>query len=302
MTSELHSVQLKVASGTETITVQLLDSGGNIVPADPSGATTIALVVTDSWQSFKQLWNTAAKLVTPSLDSNAYEKWVRNRVVAGMTTGQSFDIVAIRPILLRGLTNPIQLKYGGFASDDLKTYTNGDYLVIGPVPYGLLPKPRGVFGRRRQIVPTTAAELHTALDMVFGPTALTNLMRDFDAEGYLSSLTLWDKSNTPQISAHDLTIDFWKTNVTLAAAGAAFAASDAEGLEHLGGLTIDSTEWKDVGSTGQRVTLPANDSRMGIHLIPKLGTRDVYVSGYTEGTPTPASTSDLILNASVIDA
>lgn len=301
MTSELHSVQLKVASGTETITVQLLDSGGKLVPAEPSGATTIALVVTTDWQTFEQLWDTAARVVNPNLDTT-YKKWCRNRAVAGTLTSESFDIVAIRPLCLRGLTVPIQLNYGGFAEDDVKTYSNGDYLVIGPVPFGLLPKPRGVYGRRVQIVHTNLAELHTALDMVFAPVAISNLMRDIDAEGYLSGMSLWDKSNTPQISAHDLTFDFWKSNVTLAAAGAAFAASDTEALEHLGGFTIDSTEWKDVAATGQRFTMPANDDRLGIHLLPRLGTRDVYVSAYTEGTPTPASTTDLIANYSVIDA
>lgn len=304
MTSELFTAQLKVASSTASLTVQLIDANGRNVPFHPSGTATGALVVTDSWQNFEQLWLTAVRLVDPSVSDSDYREYIRRGVNRANPNKVGYGVVAIKPLIIRGITDsiPIQLRLSSVVDDAVKTYANGDVLRLGQVPHLLLDKPRGVYGRDRQITHVTAAELHAAQDMVVAAVAIPNFMRDIDAEGYLSKLALWDKSNTPQISAYDLVVDFWWSNVTLAAAGAAFAATDAEALFWLGGFTIESTEWKDVGGTGQRVLVAAGDHRNGIHLKPKAGTRDVYVSYYTDGTPTPASTSDLVANYSVIDA
>lgn len=304
MTSELFTAQFKVASSTASLTVQLIDADGRNVPFHPSGTATGTLVFTTSWQSFEDLWLTAVRLVDPSISDADYREYVRRGVNRINPNKVGYGVVAIKPLVVSGITDavPIQMRLGGVVDSTVKTYANGDYLKIGQVPHNLLDKPRGVFGRSRQIVHTTAAELHSALDVVVAAVAIPNFLRDIDAEGYLSTMGLVDKSDTPQISAHDLRIDFWKSNVTLAAAGAAFAATDAEMLHWLGGFRIETTEWEDTGSTGQRVSLGANDSRMGIHLLPKTGTRDVYVSMYTLGTPTPASTADLVGNYSEIDA
>lgn len=161
---------------------------------------------------------------------------------------------------------------------------------------------RGTNGRRVVTTHTTVSSAHTALDVVVAKVAIADLMRDAGASGYLSAFGLVDKSDTPQISAHDLVVDFWKASDSVGAADAAFAPSDAQMLDWLHGFTIESSEWIDTGSTGQRVSLSLGDQRLGALLVAASGTRNVYMTIYTVGTPTPASTADLVSMVGVIDA
>lgn len=293
--SSLFNAQFK-ASSTQTLEVQLIDAENRLVPFDPAGNATGTLTFTTSWQTFQQLWLAEARLGDLSLTESDYDRHVKGRIGAGES---GYRVVGIRPIVCRGLTAPVQVRLGGLVDDDVKTYTNGDYFGFGHVPYELLAKPRGVFGRDVQVAHVTDNALHAANEVVVAKAAITDLMRDIDAEGYLSKHTIVDIGQS--ISDFDLQVDYWSNDSDVGAANAAFAPSDAEWLEWLGGYTIESTEWRD-GNGAHTVTLGLGDQRMGLHLKPKTGTRTVYVTYRTVSTPTPTTTSDLKSIYSVVDA
>lgn len=114
-------------------------------------------------------------------------------------------------------------------------------------------------------------------DVLFATVALS-IMRGNDLRAAIMSMTCVDKTKQhPGIS-----IFFYKTAVTSAAANAANNLSDADALSYMGHLSIATSDWKDL----------ANNSfacYKGINLLLEAatGSTNVYMVGIVDaGTPT----------------
>jgi hypothetical protein len=140
--------------------------------------------------------------------------------------------------------------------------------------------------------PTLDTAAYAANDVLFATAAVT-LARANDKCVALMSLTGIDKSkNKPA-----MTLFFYQTNVTSAAANAANNLSDSDAITCLGFQRILAGDWIDL----------ANNSFCcfkGINLLlePATGTQIVYVVGILDaGTPTFA-VGDLVLKFGMVQA
>lgn len=140
--------------------------------------------------------------------------------------------------------------------------------------------------------PTLDTAIYAANDVLFATAGLT-LARANDKCVALMSLAGIDKSKQKPA----MTLFFYQTNVTSAAANAANNMSDADAINCLGFQSIASGDWKDL----------ANNSffslkNINLLLEPATGTTTVYVVGILDaGTPTFA-VGDLVLKLGMVQA
>jgi hypothetical protein len=142
-------------------------------------------------------------------------------------------------------------------------------------------------------VPTLDTAAYASGDVLFSTTQITGVTRAADGRACLMSLTGIDKSkNKPA-----MTLLFYQTNVTSAAANAANNLSDSDQANLLGYVRILATDWIDY----------ANNSifcKTAINLLLEAasGTSSVYCVGILDaGTPTFAA-SDLVLKLGFVQS
>ena len=112
----------------------------------------------------------------------------------------------------------------------------------------------------------------------------------------IQSLTAIDKSKQHPA----LTLFYYQTNVTSAAANAANALSDADAINCLGFIRIAATDWIDLANNS--FACFKGSTAPNLILQPATGTTTVYVVGILDaGTPTFA-VGDLMLKHGVVQS
>jgi hypothetical protein len=145
-------------------------------------------------------------------------------------------------------------------------------------------------------VPVLDTAAYTAGDVLAATALISNVMRINDGRANLFSLTGIDKSKQKPA----MTILFYQTNVTSAAANAANNLSDADQLNLLGFHRILATDWIDYANNS--ICCFKGPTAPGVLLEAATGTKDVYVVCILDaGTPTFA-VGDLMFKLGVVQA
>jgi hypothetical protein len=151
-------------------------------------------------------------------------------------------------------------------------------------------------GNAVNFVPVLDTAIYAAGDVLAATALITNVMRVNDGRANLFSLTGIDKSKQKPA----MTILFYQTNVTSAAANAANAMSDADQLNLLGFHRILATDWIDYANNS--ICGFKGPTAPGILLEAVSGSKDVYaVCILDAGTPTFA-VGDLMFKLGVVQA
>lgn len=156
----------------------------------------------------------------------------------------------------------------------------------GELHLGEFSLPRDVF----DATPTIQAATYDTGDVLFDVVTITNAMRVTGGKGELRSINLLDKSD----SGAKITLVFFKITHSLGTINSAPSVSDADAADILGYVVIDTTDYLDVG--GAKFATKTN---VGLMLESNTGSRDIFVAGIVTGTPTYASTSDIVLKLGI---
>lgn len=161
-----------------------------------------------------------------------------------------------------------------------QTSTNNNVLVTSPADV-------------ISFTPTLDTAAYAAGDVLFATTTLGTVTRVNDGRAILMSLTGVDKSkNKPA-----MTLLFYQTNVTSAAANAANNLSDSDQANLLGYVRILATDWIDYANNSIVCKTAIN-----LMLEAVSGAQNVYVYGILDaGTPTFAA-SDLVFKLGVVQS
>ena len=148
-----------------------------------------------------------------------------------------------------------------------------------------------------EVTPTISTSAYTANDTVGGLQTLTGVASDADGGCVLRSLTITDKA--AQSAA--LTLFFYSDDPTLAADNAAYSESDADNAAKcIGHVTIAAGDYQTsaLNSTAcvKNIGLVLKCQETGSNAEPRSG--KIYVGVKTTGTPTYASTTDLVFKYS----
>ena len=145
-------------------------------------------------------------------------------------------------------------------------------------------------------VPTLDTAAYAAGDVLAATAVISNVMRVNDGRAILFSLTGIDKSKQKPA----MTILFYQTNVTSAAANAANSLSDADQLNLLGFHRIVAADWIDYANNSICCFKGATAPQLLLEAA--AGTKDVYaVCILDAGTPTFA-VGDLMFKLGVVQA
>jgi hypothetical protein len=145
-------------------------------------------------------------------------------------------------------------------------------------------------------VPVLDTAAYAAGDVLSATAVISNVMRINDGRANLLSLTGIDKSKQKPA----MTILFYQTNVTSAAANAANNLSDADQLNLLGFHRILAADWIDYANNS--ICGFKGPTAPGLLLEAATGTKDVYaVCILDAGTPTFA-VGDLMFKLGVVQA
>jgi hypothetical protein len=172
----------------------------------------------------------------------------------------------------------------------LKTIANG---ILSTADTGVeIHQPADVIN----FIPVLDTAAYTAGDVLSATAAILNVMRVNDGRANLFSLTGIDKSKQKPA----MTMLFYQTNVTSAAANAANALSDADQINLLGFHRILATDWIDYANNS--ICCFKGPTSPGILLEAATGTKDVYVVCILDaGTPTFA-VGDLMFKLGVVQS
>jgi hypothetical protein len=141
--------------------------------------------------------------------------------------------------------------------------------------------------------PTLDTSAYAAGDVLFATTSLASVTRVNDGRAVLMSLTGVDKSKQKPA----MTLLFYQTNVTSAAANAANNLSDADQANLLGYVRIAAADWIDYNNNSIVCKTSIN-----LLLEAASGAQNVYVVGILDaGTPTFAA-SDLVFKLGFVQS
>lgn len=133
------------------------------------------------------------------------------------------------------------------------------------------------------------AGAYTSGDVFFDATLVPAIVRADDAQGTLFSIIVIDKDNDTPV---DVDLCFYRSNVSAGAANAVPSMSDADSLFFLGRVRINAVDWSISTGNQRVVNKTITDPGMGMHIIPKAGTDDIYVVGYVLGAITKTAVDD----------
>lgn len=145
-----------------------------------------------------------------------------------------------------------------------------------------------MYQRVISVVQTVDTNAYASGDQLGIIKAIPNAINLEGGSGKLLSLVVQDKADQTAIQMEVL---FWSRSVTLAADNAAVSISDTDSNYFLGRVSIVTADWEDIG--GAKVA-----TKTGIHLplqssVP--GSKDIYFSLISKGTPTFGAATDLVL-------
>ena len=134
------------------------------------------------------------------------------------------------------------------------------------------------------VTPTVLnADAYDAGDVLFATTEIPNATGPSGEPCTLESITIVENADQ---TAAIVTVFFFDSNVTFGAADAAPSISDANALGSLGSYAMPSANFLDVG--GAKI---AHASNLGIPVKSAAGSRSIYFSAISAGTPTLATGS-----------
>jgi hypothetical protein len=145
--------------------------------------------------------------------------------------------------------------------------------------------------REVSIVPTVDTNVYAAGDTLFDRTIITNAVRAADADAYLVGLAMMDVDDE---AAAQVDLYFLSADVAFGTINAAPSISDANGVNIIGKITINSSDWTDLGGF-KIATKCLSDVGFPLLVSPASGTRNVYVAAVTQGTPTYTAGTDVKL-------
>ena len=141
--------------------------------------------------------------------------------------------------------------------------------------------------------PVIQAAAYASGDQLGSLVTLSNAMDSTKDTGTVMSVTVIDKAE----QSSDLSILFFSAEPTIASAdNAALSITDAEvAAKLLGVVSVSASDYVDIGN--QHV---AQKTSVGLMLQSAAGSTSLYCLLLCEGTPTYASTSDLVLKIGVV--
>ena len=203
--------------------------------------------------------------------------------------GTKLDALATYVDQLEGYTDTLETLIGASNTKLDSLITQGGATADVPVE---IHSPCDVIN----YVPTLDTSIYAANDVLAATAVISNVMRVNDGRANLLSLTGIDKSKQKPA----MTILFYQTNVTSAAANAANALSDADQLTLLGFHRILAADWIDYANNS--ICCFKGPTGPGLLLEAATGTKDVYaVCILDAGTPTFA-VGDLMFKLGVVQA
>lgn len=141
------------------------------------------------------------------------------------------------------------------------------------------------------ITPTLAAEAHSAGDLLFDSTEIANAVRVAAGTAIVQSITVVDKGDQkPEIN-----LLFANAATDFGTLGAAPDPDDTEAATVIGVVNVPSGDYVDLGGASV-----ATVSNVGLLLKAGAATTSLYLAGIAVGTPTPASTSDLVISIGLL--
>jgi hypothetical protein len=144
-------------------------------------------------------------------------------------------------------------------------------------------------GKLTLITPVLDTSVYATNDVLFVATAF-NGARVAGGRAYLQSLVAVDADDQGQA----MEFYFFSEAVTLGTINSAPSISDADASKFLGMVSVSTGDWIDLG--GVRV---ATLRGIGLMMVPKSDSTNLYVAGITRGTPTHTA-SGLQLSAGMI--
>lgn len=141
------------------------------------------------------------------------------------------------------------------------------------------------------ITPTLAAEAHSAGDLLFDSTEIANAVRANGYTAIVQSITVVDKGDQkPEID-----LIFANAATDFGTLGSAPDPDDTEAATVIGVVNVPSGDYVDLGGASV-----ATVSNVGLLLKAGAATTSIYLAGIAVGTPTPASTSDLVISIGLL--
>ena len=137
------------------------------------------------------------------------------------------------------------------------------------------------------VTPVVGTSIYASGDQLGAIGRIQNAINLEGGSSKLLSLTLQDKADQTAIQ---LEVLLWSRSVTLATDNAAVSISDADSDYFLGRVSIVTDDWEDIG--GVKV---ATKTGLHIPLQSSNGSKDIYFSLVSKGTPTFGTASDLVL-------
>lgn len=131
-------------------------------------------------------------------------------------------------------------------------------------------------GKLTIVTPVLDTSAYVSGDVLFVPIAF-NGARVVGGRAYLQSIVAADADD----QGYAMEFYFFSETVTLGTINVAPSISDADALKFLGMVSLSTGDWIDLG--GVRVATLRN---LGLMLVPKSDSTNLYVAGITRGTPT----------------
>ena len=141
------------------------------------------------------------------------------------------------------------------------------------------------------ITPTVAAEAHTGGDLLFDSTEIAAAVRANGYTAIVESITIKDKGDQKA----GCTLIFANAATDFGALGGVPDPDDTELLTVLGTVEVVAGDYVDLGANAV-----ATVTNLGLLLKAAGGATSLWLAAITNETPTPASTSDYVIDIALL--
>lgn len=169
---------------------------------------------------------------------------------------------------------------------DIGTTLHADLTAAQPAGENHIGEVSANGGTVVSISPTLDTSAYHSGDVFFTTISLGNIARANDKAIAIRKVTVIDKADQ---AAADLTLFFFRTNVTFGAVGGAPSISDSDAANLAGIIKIATADWIDLGGVGVAY------KECDMLCLPTSGARTLFVAAITGGTGTYGA-SDLTIN------
>lgn len=141
------------------------------------------------------------------------------------------------------------------------------------------------------ITPVVAAEVHTGGDLLFDSTEIANAVRVNGYTAIVESIVIRDLGNQKA----GMTLIFANAATDFGVPGGVPDPDDTDALTALATVAVVAGDYVDLGANAI-----ATISNIGLLLKAAGGTTSLYMAAITNETPTPASTSDYVIDVALL--